>query len=125
MNNVKELKDQYGSIYPGFGSYTECMSRALLTGFSSSILGNDSIKSDLNVDLISLNRIGFASAYTAQHLLKKSLPYSFKGNILVSSLVAVIVGFQVTAVRSRSCQAAWLAAEEKHTYLMQNETSNN
>ena len=70
-------------------------------------------------------KLGFATAFTTQNLLKETIPYSLKGNILVSSLVAVVVGFQVTAVRSRACQAAWLAAEEKHTYLTQNETSNN
>lgn len=58
MNNVNELKSRYNQIYPAFGSYTgillyftgnfsiffrilvaECMSRALFTGLSSSILG--------------------------------------------------------------------------------------
>ena len=39
MNNVNELKSRYNQIYPAFGSYTECMSRTLLTGLSSSVLG--------------------------------------------------------------------------------------
>lgn len=39
----------------------------------------------------------------------------------MSSFVAVVVGFQVTSVRARSCQAAWLAAEEKHTYFTEND----
>ncbi|XP_046445112.1 transmembrane protein 141-like [Daphnia pulex] len=102
MNNINELKSRYNQIYPAFGSYTECMSRALLTGLSSSILG-------------------FSTAFCAQYLLKKKLPYAFSGNILVSSFVAVVVGFQVTSVRAKSCQAAWLAAEDKHTFFTEND----
>jgi hypothetical protein len=40
---------------------------------------------------------------------------------LVSSFVAVVVGFQVTSVRAKSCQAAWLAAEDKHTFFSEND----
>lgn len=64
--------------------------------------------------------LGFATAFCIQNLLKKKLPYSLSGNIAVSSFTAVVVGFQVTSGRSRSCQAAWLAAEEKHTYFTEN-----
>jgi len=49
------------------------------------------------------------------------LPYTLSGNILVSSLAAVVVGFQVTSVRAKSCQAAWLAAEDKNTYFTEND----
>jgi hypothetical protein len=37
--------------------------------------------------------------------------------ILVSGVLAAGVSYQVTAQRTRSCQAAWMAAEDKHTYL--------
>ena len=67
--------------------------------------------------------LGFASAFFVQHLLKKNLPYTIKGQILVSSLAGVLVGFRVTSVRAQACQAAWLAAEEKHTYLTENDTN--
>jgi hypothetical protein len=67
-----------------------------------------------------LSFLGFSTAFCAQSLLKKKLPYTLSGNILVSSFVAVLVGFQVTSVRAKSCQAAWLAAEEKHTYFTEN-----
>ena len=40
MNNFNEVKERYNQIYPSFGSYTECMSRALMTGSSASVLGN-------------------------------------------------------------------------------------
>ncbi|XP_057375396.1 transmembrane protein 141-like [Daphnia carinata] len=106
MNNVSELKSRYTQIYPAFGSYTECMSRALFTGLSSTILG-------------------FSTAFCVQNLLKKRLPYPISGNILVSSFVAVVVGFKVTSVRAQSCQAAWLAAEEKHTFFTENDTKSN
>lgn len=56
-----------------------------------------------------------------QNLLKKKLPYTLSGNILASSFVAVVVGFQVTSVKAKSCQAAWLAAEDKHTYFSEND----
>lgn len=103
---------------------TECMSRALFTGLSSSILGNSCSNSSphkaFHVILFLLSFLGFSTAFCAQSLLKKKLPYTLSGNILVSSFVAVLVGFQVTSVRAKSCQAAWLAAEDKHTYFTEN-----
>lgn len=78
------------------------MSRALFSGLSGTIFG-------------------FASTFYIQSTFQKKLPYSPKGNILVSSIVAMVIGYQVTSIKSRTCQAAWLAAEEKHTYFTENE----
>lgn len=146
MNNVSELKSRYNQIYPAFGSYTgissscihnyfifhtigvaECMSRALFTGLSSSILGishrfNAGYGKYKIIFFIIFFFQGFSTAFCVQHLLKNKLPYPISGNILVSSFVAVVVGFQVTSVRAQSCQAAWLAAEEKHTFFTENDS---
>ena len=66
--------------------------------------------------------LGFSTVFFSLHLLKKKLPYyTVQRNILLSSLVSVIVGFRVGTVRAKACQAAWLAAEDKHTYLSEDE----
>lgn len=39
MENVNELKKQQSEIHPGFGSYLECMTRALFTGLAAFTLG--------------------------------------------------------------------------------------
>ena len=57
--------------------------------------------------LFFLHIIGFSTVFFALHLLKNKIPYSVKGNILVSSLVSVAVGFRVGTVRASACQAAW------------------
>ncbi|KAB7501974.1 hypothetical protein Anas_01240 [Armadillidium nasatum] len=59
----------------------------------------------------------FGGAFFTQHLLFKHLPYGVKGNIAVSSFVAVAVSYRVTTIRTNSCQQAWMAAEDKHTFL--------
>jgi len=102
MNNIGEVKERYNQIYPAFGSYTECMSRALFSGLAGSIFG-------------------FSTTYFIQTLLQKKLPYSPKGNIIVSSIAAIYIGHKVTSNKSRICQDAWLAAEEKHTYFTEND----
>jgi TMEM141 protein family len=38
-------------------------------------------------------------------------------NILISTLFGTVVAYKVTKDRTNSCQAAWLASEEKHTAL--------
>ncbi|KAK4323140.1 hypothetical protein Pmani_006142 [Petrolisthes manimaculis] len=76
----------------------ECMSRTIFTGLASLSLA-------------------FGGTYVIQHLADKHLPYSRKLHIVVSSVVACGVAYQVTAVRARACQAGWMAAEDKHTYL--------
>jgi len=40
MENINELKKQQSDIHPGFGSYLECMTRALFTGVAAFTLGN-------------------------------------------------------------------------------------
>jgi len=103
MNNFGEVKERYQQIYPGFGSYTECMSRALFSGLSGTIFG-------------------FASTFYIQSTFQKKLPYSPKGNIIVSSVAAILIGYKVTSSKARACQAGWLAGEEKHTYFTENES---
>jgi len=51
--------------------------------------------------------------------LKKRLPYGKNSYILVSSVLAAGVSYQVTTQRTKCCQAAWMAAEDKHTYFKQ------
>ncbi|XP_042866171.1 uncharacterized protein LOC122249411 [Penaeus japonicus] len=98
MNNNSELINQYKDAFPAFGGYMECMSRTLLTGLSSFCLA-------------------FGGTYVTQHLTSKYLPYGRKNHIIVSSLIACAVAYKVTSVRARACQAGWMAAEDKHTYL--------
>lgn len=98
MNNNTELINQYKEVFPAFGGYMECMSRTLLTGLTSFTLA-------------------FGGTYISQHLLDKYLPYSRKNHIIFSSVLACAVAYKVTSVRARACQAAWMAAEDKHTVL--------
>ncbi|KAK2704542.1 transmembrane protein 141-like [Artemia franciscana] len=98
MNDVKELKERYSTIYPGFGSYTECMSRSLFSGLAA-------------------GAIVFSGTWIFQHLFRHRLPYDPKFHALVSAAIGVVSGYKVTALRSQSCQAAWMATENKHTYL--------
>ncbi|XP_071455200.1 transmembrane protein 141 [Hetaerina americana] len=104
MDNINALKEQYKDVHPGFGSYMECMSRTLLTGLASFTLA-------------------FAGTYIGQNLLKKNLPYKEKSFVIISSLVATAVSYRVTSVRTKACQAGWLAAEEKHTYFSESPNS--
>jgi hypothetical protein len=39
MNDIKKLKEQQKDKHPGFGSYLECMTRALFTGLAGFTLG--------------------------------------------------------------------------------------
>lgn len=98
MNNNNEVIKQYKETFPAFGSYMECMSRTFMTGLASFSLA-------------------FGFSYVTQHLTEKHLPYSRKGHIIVSSLLACAVAYQVTSVRARACQEGWMAAEDKHTFL--------
>lgn len=98
MNDIKLLKDQQREIHPGFDSYMECMSRSLFTGLATFWLG-------------------FSGCYFTQKIIQKKLTYPRQWNILISSLVAVGLSYKVTADRTKSCQAAWMAAEDKHTIL--------
>ncbi|XP_013780218.1 uncharacterized protein LOC106464607 [Limulus polyphemus] len=98
MNNLNQLKRQYGEKHVGFASYTECMSRALLTGLASFALT-------------------VSATYIGQTLLKKHLPYSQKYFLLAPVALGVTVAWTVTARKTRNCQAAWMSTEEKNTFL--------
>lgn len=105
MNRGKErLKELYGDDHPGFVSYMECMTRANLTGFATFT-------------------IAFSLTYITQNIFKHKLPYSFKSFILSSSLVGAFLSYKVVKSKSKNCQAAWLAAEDKVTYFTELEKS--
>ncbi|XP_030559570.1 transmembrane protein 141 [Drosophila novamexicana] len=98
MNDIKRLKEQQRDKHPGFDGYLDCMTRALFTGLSSFCLG-------------------FAGTYFVQKAVQTKIRYPVKCNVLVSSLVATGVAYQTTSTRTKSCQAAWMAYEGKHTVL--------
>ncbi|KAH8292398.1 hypothetical protein KR054_009375 [Drosophila jambulina] len=98
MNDIKRLKDQQREKHPGFDGYIDCMTRSLFTGLAAFCLG-------------------FSGSYFAQKIIQSRIRYPVKFNILVSSLVATGVSYQATSTRTRACQAAWMAFEEKHSVL--------
>lgn len=98
MNDIRRLKEQQREKHPGFGSYLECMTRSLFTGLATFCLG-------------------FSSTYFVQKLVSKRLPYAQQTSILISALVATGAAYKVTADRTSSCQAGWMAAEGKFTAL--------
>ena len=61
--------------------------------------------------------IGFSSIYFLQKLVAKRLPYPQKSAILVSTVIGTAASYKVTADRTKSCQAGWMAAEGKFTAL--------
>ncbi|XP_059608748.1 transmembrane protein 141 [Phlebotomus argentipes] len=102
MNDIKTLKNQQRDKHPGFDSYLECMTRSLFTGLAAFAFG-------------------FSGTYFLQKLLQKHLPYKPKIFILTSSIVGSGVAYKATKDRTRACQAAWLAFEDKHTALKSSE----
>lgn len=98
MNDIRRLKEQQREKHPGFAPYLECMTRSLFTGLATFCLG-------------------FASTYFLQKLASKRLPYAHQTSILISTLVATGAAYKVTADRTNSCQAGWMAAEGKFTAL--------
>ncbi|XP_017856112.1 PREDICTED: transmembrane protein 141 [Drosophila arizonae] len=98
MNDIKRLKEQQRDKHPGFDGYLDCMTRALFTGLASFCLG-------------------FAGTYFIQKTVQRKIRYPSKYNILISSLVATGVAYQTTTTRTKSCQAAWMAIEDKHSVL--------
>ncbi|XP_066996843.2 transmembrane protein 141 [Anabrus simplex] len=98
MNDIKRLKEEQKDIHPGFGSYLECMTRTLGIGVATFC-------------------VAFSGTYIGQRLMKKHLPYGHNIFILISSIVAVGASYQYTASRTKNCQAVWMAAEDKWTYL--------
>ncbi|GFG38664.1 hypothetical protein Cfor_01682 [Coptotermes formosanus] len=59
----------------------------------------------------------FSGSFIGQTLLKKHIPYGKNTYILLSAVLATGISYQVTTQRTKSCQAAWMAAEDKHTYF--------
>lgn len=50
-------------------------------------------------------------------MLQTRLPYDRKLHILISTIGATIAAYRITKDRTRACQAAWMAVEDKHTAL--------
>ncbi|XP_055638179.1 transmembrane protein 141 [Toxorhynchites rutilus septentrionalis] len=98
MIDPRRLKKEQAEKHPGFSSYLECMTRALFTGLATFTLG-------------------FSATYFLQKIVAKHLPYPHKTGILISSLVASAGSYKVTSDRTKSCQAGWMSAENKHTAL--------
>ncbi|KAH8338607.1 uncharacterized protein Dana_GF26327 [Drosophila ananassae] len=98
MNDIKSLKDQQREKHPGFDGYLDCMTRSLFTGLAAFCLS-------------------FSGTYFAQKIVQSRIRYPPKYNILISSLVATGVSYQTTSERTKSCQARWMAFEEKHSVL--------
>ncbi|XP_055377417.1 transmembrane protein 141 [Condylostylus longicornis] len=101
MNDIKQLKNQQREKHPGFDSYLDCMTRSLFTGLASFCLG-------------------FSGSYFAQKIIFAKLKYPLRFNILFSSGIATVLAYKITSERTKSCQAAWMAAENKHTILQEN-----
>lgn len=59
----------------------------------------------------------FACVYLPQTLLKKRLPYGVGPKILSTTIAASAAAYYITTEKTKLCQAAWLAAEDKHTYF--------
>jgi hypothetical protein len=59
----------------------------------------------------------FACVYVPQTLLKKRLPYGVGAKILGTTIVASAASYYITTEKTKVCQAAWLAVEDKHTYF--------
>ncbi|XP_054747517.1 transmembrane protein 141 [Anastrepha obliqua] len=98
MNDIKRLKDQQRDIHPGFDSYLNCMTRALFSGLASFCLT-------------------FSGCHFTQKLLRTKIHYPVQYSVLASAIVATGVSYTTTTSRTKACQAAWMAAEDKHTIL--------
>lgn len=124
MNDIKRLKDQQREKHPGFDAYMECMTRSLFTGLASFCLGEFSV---LALHLNCISSIfyfvlkGFSGLYFVQKIIQTKIRYPLQYNILASTVTATIVAYEVTSKRTKSCQAAWMATENKHTVLKENE----
>jgi hypothetical protein len=59
----------------------------------------------------------FSGSFIGQTLLKKHIPYGKNTYILLSAILATGISYHVTKQHTKSCQAAWMAAEDKHTYF--------
>lgn len=98
---MKRLKEIYKDEHPAFGSYLECMTRTLFGGLASFTLV-------------------FSSSYFAQKGLRRYIPYSEKSFFLVSTVISAGAAYYLTSIGTKNCQAGWLSAEDKVTYLSEN-----
>lgn len=69
------------------------------------------------INTITVFLSAFSGSFIGQSLLKKHIPYGKNTYILLSALLATGISYQVTTQRTKACQAAWMAAEDKHTYF--------
>uniref|UniRef100_A0A8D8YW94 Uncharacterized protein n=1 Tax=Cacopsylla melanoneura TaxID=428564 RepID=A0A8D8YW94_9HEMI len=83
--SATELKNAYSESKPGFSSYIDCMTRTLLTGAASFALT-------------------CSSAYLGQTLLYNYIPTSRNNRFLTSTVVALLVSYQVTRTKAKVCQ---------------------
>ncbi|CAD6991682.1 unnamed protein product [Ceratitis capitata] len=100
MNDIKRLKDQQRDKHPGFDSYLNCMTRALFTGLASFCLT-------------------FSGCYFTQKVIRTKIVYPLQYSVLVSAIVATGVSYKTTTTRTKACQAAWMAEEDAHTVLQE------
>ncbi|XP_039961179.1 transmembrane protein 141 [Bactrocera neohumeralis] len=98
MNDIKRLKDQQRDKHPGFDAYLNCMTRALFSGLASFCLT-------------------FSGSYFTQKVVRTKIYYPIQYSVLVSALAAIGVSYMTTTTRTKACQAAWMAAEDKHSVL--------
>jgi hypothetical protein len=69
------------------------------------------------INTITVILSAFSGSFIGQSLLKKHIPYGKNTYVLLSALLATGISYQVTTQRTKACQAAWMAAEDKHTYF--------
>jgi hypothetical protein len=69
------------------------------------------------INTITTSLSAFSGSFIGQSLLKKHIPYGKNTYILLSAVLATGISYQVTTQHTKSCQAAWMAAEDKHTYF--------
>ena len=60
---------------------------------------------------------GFGVSYFGQKAFTKHLPYGPNAIVLVSSGIAVALAYTGVSRQSDICQKAWMAQEDKHTFL--------
>lgn len=116
MNNSQRITELYKDKHPGIGSYLECVTRAYAYGLAGFTLGNKNIHFKIKFESL-FYFIGFSSIYFTQKLIQQRFPYKLKTIILISTLVGCTCSYKITSDRTKICQAAWLASEDKHTAL--------
>lgn len=115
MIDIKKIKEEQKDKHPGFSSYLECMTRTLFTGLAGFTLSNNYLTYFplTSYNLTFVHFLGFSSVYFVQKLLHRSLPYNKKFFILTSAVAGSVVAFKITKDRTKTCQLAWMSAEDK------------